>query len=44
MAKKSDREGVQEVIVGAEGEEVVDAFDESPLKDRPLATQKRYHH
>ena len=35
-----ERKGVQEVIVGAEGKKDVNAFDESPLKDRPLPAQK----
>ena len=35
-----ERKGVQEVIVGAEGKKDVNAFDESPLKDRPLPAEK----
>jgi hypothetical protein len=35
---------LQEVVVGAEGEEAVDALDEGALEDGPLPAKERHHH
>lgn len=38
------RKTVQEVIVGAKSEEIMDALNWSAFKDRPLPAEKRYHY
>lgn len=38
------RKRVQEVIVGAKSEEIMDALNWSAFKDRPLPAEKRYHY
>ena len=42
--KEGGARNVQEVVVSAEGEEVVDALDEGALEDGPLPAQERHHH
>lgn len=38
------RKRVQEVIVGAKSEEIMDALNWSAFEDRPLPAEKRYHY
>lgn len=38
------RQRVQEVIVGAKSEEIMDALNWSAFEDRPLPAEKRYHY
>lgn len=38
------RKTVQEVIVGAKSEEIMDALNWSAFEDRPLPAEKRYHY
>lgn len=41
---EGERVKIQEIIVGAEGDEVVNAFDESSLKNWPLAAEEGDDH
>lgn len=41
---EGEEQRAQEVVVGAEGEEVVDALHEGALEDGPLPAEEGHHH